>query len=171
MSVCSVTSACPCSIIERELEGFGIRLNKKKPNIYMVRKEKGGVSYRSMFPQPRLDEETVRAICAEYKIHNADITIRCVTDFVRAVRCASDGRCLSPPSLPCQPKHCLSRPRELQTCITLAMLIRHPLHRLQATELHRRRLHRYHRRKSRVRALLVRHEQDRRHHHRGAGPA
>ena len=63
-------------IIERELEGFGIRLNKSRPNIYLTRKAKGGVSYRSMFPQPRLDEGTVRAICNEYRLHNADITIR-----------------------------------------------------------------------------------------------
>jgi uncharacterized protein len=52
----------------------------------MVKKMKGGVSYRSMFPQPKLDEDTVRAICSEYKIHNADITIRqpncTVDDFI-----------------------------------------------------------------------------------------
>merc|ERR1711972_1187044 len=29
-------------IIQRELEGFGIRLNKKPPNIYFKQKEKGG---------------------------------------------------------------------------------------------------------------------------------
>lgn len=31
-------------IIERELEGFGIRLNKKRPDIILKKKEKGGVS-------------------------------------------------------------------------------------------------------------------------------
>jgi ribosome-interacting GTPase 1 len=31
-------------IIERELEGFGIRLNKKPPNIEIKKKEKGGLS-------------------------------------------------------------------------------------------------------------------------------
>ncbi len=73
-------------IIERELEGFGIRLNKKRPNIYFQRKDKGGIGYRSMFAQPKLDEETVRSVCAEYKIHNADITIRqpncTIDDFI-----------------------------------------------------------------------------------------
>ena len=48
-------------IIERELEGFGIRLNKTPPNIVLTRKEKGGVMYRSAMPQPHLDEECVRA--------------------------------------------------------------------------------------------------------------
>lgn len=76
-------------IIERELEGFGIRLNKKFPNIYFNRKEKGGVGYRSMVTQSKLDEDTVRAICTEYKIHNADITIRqpncTVDDFIDVI--------------------------------------------------------------------------------------
>lgn len=30
-------------IIERELEGFGIRLNKKPPKIYLRPKDKGGI--------------------------------------------------------------------------------------------------------------------------------
>jgi len=31
-------------IIERELEGFGIRLNKRPPDIIIKRKEKGGLN-------------------------------------------------------------------------------------------------------------------------------
>jgi len=31
-------------IIERELEGFGIRLNKQRPDITLKKKDKGGVS-------------------------------------------------------------------------------------------------------------------------------
>ncbi|KAJ1330379.1 hypothetical protein BSLG_009513 [Batrachochytrium salamandrivorans] len=48
-------------IIERELEGFGIRLNKTPPAITFKKKEKGGIN----------------AILSEYKIHNADISLRC----------------------------------------------------------------------------------------------
>jgi ribosome-interacting GTPase 1 len=35
-------------IIENELEGFGIRLNKLPPNIHFKRKEKGGINYQTM---------------------------------------------------------------------------------------------------------------------------
>lgn len=35
------------NVVEQELEGFGIRINKKPANIQFRRKEKGGVSYRS----------------------------------------------------------------------------------------------------------------------------
>jgi small GTP-binding protein len=63
-------------IMERELEGFGIRLNKKPPNITFSRKEKGGVMYRNVAQSPHLTEDLVKAMCSEYRIHNADITCR-----------------------------------------------------------------------------------------------
>ena len=34
-------------LIEHELEGFGIRLNKKPPNIAFRRKEKGGINFQT----------------------------------------------------------------------------------------------------------------------------
>ena len=49
-------------IIEKEMEGMGIRLNKKPPNIIFTRKDKGGIAYRSLHAQPYLDEDTVKAI-------------------------------------------------------------------------------------------------------------
>ena len=49
-------------IIEREMEGMGIRLNKKPANIIFTRKEKGGIAYRSLHPQPFLEEDTVKTI-------------------------------------------------------------------------------------------------------------
>ena len=58
-------------LIEYELEGFGIRLNKEPPNIYFKRKDKGGLNYQALVPQSSLDIETVKAILGEYKIHNA----------------------------------------------------------------------------------------------------
>lgn len=64
-------------IIEKELEGFGIRLNKQPPNIYFKMKDKGGVNLQIMSKGCDLDPETVSSILHEYKIHNADITIRC----------------------------------------------------------------------------------------------
>lgn len=65
-------------LIEHELEGFGIRLNKQPPNITFRRKEKGGLNYVAAVPQTHdLDASAVKAILSEYKIHNADVTLRC----------------------------------------------------------------------------------------------
>jgi len=63
-------------LIEKELEGFGIRLNKSPPNIVFKKKEKGGLNLQTMVPQSELDIDLVKTILSEYKIHNADITLR-----------------------------------------------------------------------------------------------
>lgn len=63
-------------LIEKELEGFGIRLNKEPPNIIFKKKEKGGINLQTMCTQSELDNEMVKSILSEYKIHNADITLR-----------------------------------------------------------------------------------------------
>ncbi|KZO98002.1 developmentally regulated GTP binding protein 1 [Calocera viscosa TUFC12733] len=63
-------------IIEGELEGFGIRLNKKPPNISVKKKDKGGIAISNTVPLTNLDQDEVKAILAEYKMSNCDITIR-----------------------------------------------------------------------------------------------
>lgn len=35
-------------LIEHELEGFGLRLNKQPPNIYFKKKDKGGINLNCM---------------------------------------------------------------------------------------------------------------------------
>lgn len=54
-------------LIEHELEGFGIRLNKKPPNITFKKKDKGGINFTTNAADPKLDMEAVKAVCAEYK--------------------------------------------------------------------------------------------------------
>lgn len=69
-------------LIEKELEGFGIRLNKQPPNIGYRKKEKGGINLQTLVPQSELDIDTVRTILNEYKINNADVVLRddCTAD-------------------------------------------------------------------------------------------
>jgi len=64
--------------IEYELEGFGIRLNKKPPHITVKRKDKGGINIvKSMgLEMTHMSEDTVRSIAHEYKLSNADIHFR-----------------------------------------------------------------------------------------------
>mmetsp|Transcript_3436 Transcript_3436/g.12393 ORF Transcript_3436/g.12393 Transcript_3436/m.12393 type:complete len:368 (-) Transcript_3436:153-1256(-) len=64
------------NLIEHELEGFGIRLNKKPPNITFRRKDKGGVNFNSTVQGGQLDLETVKTVLSEYRIHNADVILR-----------------------------------------------------------------------------------------------
>jgi len=64
--------------IEYELEGFGIRLNKKPPNILIKRKDKGGINIvKSMgLELTQMSDDTIRSICHEYKLSNADVHFR-----------------------------------------------------------------------------------------------
>lgn len=64
--------------IEYELEGFGMRLNKKPPQIVIKRKEKGGLNVvKSMgLELTHMSDETIRAVCIEYRLSNADVHVR-----------------------------------------------------------------------------------------------
>ncbi|KAL3461526.1 P-loop containing nucleoside triphosphate hydrolase protein [Aspergillus heterothallicus] len=64
-------------VIENELEGFGIRINKQPPNILFKKKDKGGISITSTVPLTHIDNDEIRAVMSEYKISSADISIRC----------------------------------------------------------------------------------------------
>ena len=63
-------------IIERELEGFGIRLNKSPPAIIFKKKEKGGINMTNTVPLTNITQDEVKAVLSEYRIHNADITFK-----------------------------------------------------------------------------------------------
>jgi len=65
-------------IIEKELNGFNIRLNKRPPQVLFRKKDKGGISFtNTMKEKPtNLDLETVQTILKEYRIHNADVVLR-----------------------------------------------------------------------------------------------
>merc|ERR1719335_1112787 len=65
--------------IEYELQGFGIRLNEEPPNIYLKKREKGGIGI-SVAPGYELqgtDDESVQAVLREYRIGNCQLAIRC----------------------------------------------------------------------------------------------
>ena len=65
-------------IIERELEGFGIRLNKKRPDIVLKKKDKGGVTIQKALglQMTKMTDDTIRSILHEYKISNCDVMFK-----------------------------------------------------------------------------------------------
>jgi small GTP-binding protein len=64
-------------IIEAELEGVGIRLNKQPPKITVKKKDKGGFNISSSQKLTHLDDESIAAILKEYKMGSADVRINC----------------------------------------------------------------------------------------------
>jgi hypothetical protein len=64
-------------IIERELEGFGIRLNKKPPAVKVIKKEKGGINVVSAGVKlTHLESKTINGILKEYRISNAEVQFK-----------------------------------------------------------------------------------------------
>lgn len=75
-------------IIEKELEGFGIRLNKKPPEIIFKKKLKGGINLTTTEKLTHLDKDLVGSILKEYRVLSADVTLRCdatVDDLIDVV--------------------------------------------------------------------------------------
>ncbi|WAQ97440.1 DRG2-like protein [Mya arenaria] len=69
-------------LLTAELESVGIRLNRRRPNIYYKPKKGGGVSFNSTLPLTKTSEKMIQLILHEYKIFNAEVLFRddCTTE-------------------------------------------------------------------------------------------
>lgn len=63
-------------LLTAELESVGIRLNKRKPNIYFKQKKGGGFSFTATCPLTKCSEKMVQMILHSYKIFNAEVLFR-----------------------------------------------------------------------------------------------
>lgn len=61
--------------IEKELYENGVRLNREPPNIDVKKTLKGGIRIVSTIKQD-LDQDTIKEICREFRISNAEIFIK-----------------------------------------------------------------------------------------------
>ncbi|KAL0246925.1 hypothetical protein GEMRC1_008131 [Eukaryota sp. GEM-RC1] len=60
-------------IIEKEMNSFGLRLNKTPPDIKLKKKDKGGICITSSVPLTRITDEVVNSVCKEYRLNNVDV--------------------------------------------------------------------------------------------------
>lgn len=58
-----------------ELNDAGIRVNSRPPDVTIRKKPRGGVSINSTVDMG-LDEDTIKTVLGEYRIHNANVVIR-----------------------------------------------------------------------------------------------
>jgi small GTP-binding protein len=75
-------------VVEKELQKAGIRINKKPPKIRIKKTSKGGIRVGSTVSLKDLNEKIVKAVLAEYKVHNANVLIRedaAVEDLIDAI--------------------------------------------------------------------------------------
>ncbi|MFH2106653.1 MAG: GTP-binding protein [Candidatus Micrarchaeota archaeon] len=62
--------------IERELEGFGIRINKKPPNIFVSKTDKNGIIIDSTLPLTKISKDEIVSVLNTYDYFNADVIFR-----------------------------------------------------------------------------------------------
>ncbi len=63
-------------ILESELQGFGIRINQKPPDISISRVTKGGVVINSTVKLKKISHSEIIAALNEYRIFNANVVVR-----------------------------------------------------------------------------------------------
>jgi len=74
--------------IERELYGFGIRINSTPPNVVIKKRARGGILLNATIKMTKISEREMTAILMEYKMHNAEIVVRedvSVDEFIDVV--------------------------------------------------------------------------------------
>jgi len=62
-------------VLVQELNEAGIRINTKPPDITIKKKARGGVNINATVDLS-LEEDTIKAVLGEYRIHNANVLIR-----------------------------------------------------------------------------------------------
>jgi len=83
-----VNSPVHYHVLLKEAHDSGLRLNKRKPDVKIVRKEKGGISFGATVKLTKIDKKTVEIIMNEYRWNNADVVIRDnidVDDFIDVI--------------------------------------------------------------------------------------
>lgn len=63
-------------VIEPELFGFGIRINKTPPNVVVKKLEKNGITINSTVPLTKITENEINAVLNEYRMYNANVILR-----------------------------------------------------------------------------------------------
>lgn len=63
-------------ILQKEVYDSHLRLNKRKPTIKIVKKERGGIDMGTTVKLTKIDEATVKDIMQEFRLNNASIVLR-----------------------------------------------------------------------------------------------
>lgn len=63
-------------IISNEVREANLRVNERRPDVKIVKKERGGIDFGSTLKLTKTDQGTVEAIMKEFRLNNASIVIR-----------------------------------------------------------------------------------------------
>ncbi len=63
-------------VLKKEIYDAHLRLNQEKPDVKVTKTSHGGIKVASTIKLTKIDEETIKLICKEFRLMNADIVIR-----------------------------------------------------------------------------------------------
>ena len=78
--------------IKREVYDTNIRVNQKKPDVKIVKKERGGIDIGATVRLTKLDKKTIEDIMREFKLNNASIVIRDDIDADQLIDAIEGGK-------------------------------------------------------------------------------
>ena len=63
-------------ILRKEVSDAHLRLNKRKPTIKIVKKDRGGIDIGTTVKLTKIDKETIEDIMREFRLNNASVVLR-----------------------------------------------------------------------------------------------
>jgi len=63
-------------VLMKEIYDSHLRLNKQKPDVKIIKCSHGGIRVASTIKLTKIDEETIKSVCKEFRLMNADIILR-----------------------------------------------------------------------------------------------
>lgn len=82
-------------VILKEIFDCGIRLNKRKPDVKIIKKSRGGISIASTVKLD-ISKETIISVLKEFKLNNVDIVIRSKIDIDELIDAIEGNRSYTP---------------------------------------------------------------------------
>jgi small GTP-binding protein len=64
------------NVLLKEMRDAHLRLNQQKPEVKIIKATNGGIRIANTVPLTKIDHETIKSVCKEFRIINADIIIR-----------------------------------------------------------------------------------------------
>ena len=86
LMVVDVTTPKHYKALLKEIRESGIRINKKKPEVYIKKKAKGGIQIGKTVPL-EVEDDTLKRILREFKLNNCEVLIRSKIDIDDFIDC------------------------------------------------------------------------------------
>jgi len=83
-------------LIERELFHFGVRINQDAPDVVIQKTDKGGIAVASIMKLTNIDDKTIKNVMNEYRLINANVTLRSNIDVEQLIDVLEGNRVYIP---------------------------------------------------------------------------